>query len=183
MRWCLGRHKIRARLSAQPRASSATRPPFASAAAGVLALQASTVRAGLLGLFGSASYVFAAALLPLYEPIIWLDSSSFTAGTARHRGAVAARCDARRSFHARLHRRLHRSLPRGFSTSAVQWHPRREQRPFLSSHCFRSSPSPCLPLCGRKSSPATVDRYDGQKSPVRQRDARQPSSASTHDVS
>lgn len=145
MRWCLGRHKIRARLSAQPRASSATRPPFASAAAGVLALQASTVRAGLLGLFGSASYVFAAALLPLYEPIIWLDSSSFTAGTARHRGAVAARCDARRSFHARLHRRLH-----GFSTSAVQWHPRREQRPFLSSHCFRSRPRRVYPYAAAR---------------------------------
>ena len=63
---------------------------------------------------------------------------------------------------------------------AVEWRPQRGQRLFLRSHCFRSSPSPCLPSCGRKSSPATVDRYDGQKSPVRQRDARQPSSASTH---
>ena len=73
-----------------------------------------------------------------------------------------------------------RSPSGGFSTSAVEWRPQRGQRLFLPSHCFRSSPSPCLPSCGRKSSPATVDRYDGQKSPVRQRDARQPSSASTH---
>ena len=44
----------------------------------------------------------------------------------------------------------------------MEWRPQRAQRLFLSSHCFRSSPSPCLPLCGRKSSPATVDRYDGK---------------------
>jgi hypothetical protein len=56
-----------------------------------------------------------------------------------------------------------RSPSGGFSTSAVEWRPQRGQRLFLPSHCFRSSPSPCLPSCGRKSSPATVDRYDGQK--------------------
>ena len=61
----------------------------------VLALLASTVCAGLLGLFGSASYALAAALLLLYGPIIWLDSSSLTAGTAgtaepSRRGATLA---------------------------------------------------------------------------------------------
>ena len=185
MRWCLGRHKIRARLSAQPRASSATRPPFASAAAGVLALLASTVRAGLLGLFGSASYALAAALLPLYGPIIWLE---LFVVHRRHRPAPRSRRGAvRRSpfipCSVTSAASSVRSPSGGFSTSAVEWHPQRGQRLFLSSHCFRSSPSPCLPLCGRKSSPATVDRYDGQKSPVRQRDARQPSSASTRRMS
>ena len=61
----------------------------------VLALLASTVCAGLLGLFGSASYALAATLLLLYGPIIWLDLSSLTAGTAgtaepSRRGATLA---------------------------------------------------------------------------------------------
>jgi MFS family permease len=61
----------------------------------VLALLASTVCAALLGLFGSASYALAAGLLLLYGPIIWLDSSSLTAGTAgtaepSRRGATLA---------------------------------------------------------------------------------------------
>jgi len=43
---------------------------------------------------------------------------------------------------------------------AVEWRPQRGQRLFLRSHCFRSSPSPCLPSCGRKSSPATVGRNE-----------------------
>ena len=178
MRWCLGRHKIRARLSAQPRASSATRPPFASAAAGVLALQASTVRAGLLGLFGSASYVFAAALLPLYEPIIWLELCVIH---RRHRPAPRSRRGAlRRSpfVSCSVTSAASSILDLGGGMAPTTW-----AAAFLIVALLSVSPSPCLPLCGRKSSPATVDRYDGQKSPVRQRDARQPSSASTTGMS
>ena len=65
----------------------------------VLALLASTVCAGLLGLFGSTSYALAAALLLLYGPIIWLDSSSLTAGTA---GAEPSRRGATLAVHSML---------------------------------------------------------------------------------
>jgi predicted MFS family arabinose efflux permease len=60
-----------------------------------LALVASAVCAGLLGLFGPSSYVIAAALIVIYGPIVWLDSSSLTAGAAgtadpSRRGATLA---------------------------------------------------------------------------------------------
>ncbi len=47
-----------------------------------VALVASTVCACLLALFGPWSYVFAVALPVIYGPIVWLDSSSLTAGAA-----------------------------------------------------------------------------------------------------
>ncbi len=61
----------------------------------VLALIASALCACLLGIVGPRSYVLAAALLMLYGPIVWLDSSSLTAGTAgtaepSRRGATLA---------------------------------------------------------------------------------------------
>jgi MFS family permease len=61
----------------------------------LVALIASALCAGLLGLIGSVSYVLAATLLLLYGPIVWLDSSSLTAGTAgtaepSRRGATLA---------------------------------------------------------------------------------------------
>jgi predicted MFS family arabinose efflux permease len=60
-----------------------------------LALIASAICASLLGLFGSLSYVLAAVLLVVYGPIVWLDSSSLTAGAAgtadpSRRGATLA---------------------------------------------------------------------------------------------
>jgi predicted MFS family arabinose efflux permease len=60
-----------------------------------LALIASAVCASLLGLFGPSSYFLAAILLIIYGPIVWLDSSSLTAGTAgtadpSRRGATLA---------------------------------------------------------------------------------------------
>jgi predicted MFS family arabinose efflux permease len=60
-----------------------------------VALIASMVCACLLGLVGPSSYLLAAALLLLYGPIVWLDSSSLTAGTAgtaepSRRGATLA---------------------------------------------------------------------------------------------
>ena len=59
------------------------------------ALIASMVCACLLGLVGPSSYLLAASLLLLYGPIVWLDSSSLTAGTAgtaepSRRGATLA---------------------------------------------------------------------------------------------
>src|SRR4051812_27880845 len=59
------------------------------------ALVASMVCACLLGLVGPSSYLLAASLLLLYGPIVWLDSSSLTAGTAgtaepSRRGATLA---------------------------------------------------------------------------------------------
>ena len=47
-----------------------------------LAMAASAACAILLGFFGSQSYPFAVALMLIYGPIVWLDSSSLTAGTA-----------------------------------------------------------------------------------------------------
>jgi predicted MFS family arabinose efflux permease len=60
-----------------------------------LAMVASIVCAGLLGLVGPWSYWLAVALLLIYGPIVWLDSSSLTAGTAgtaepSRRGATLA---------------------------------------------------------------------------------------------
>jgi predicted MFS family arabinose efflux permease len=60
-----------------------------------IALFASAVCAAILGLFGSASYVVAVIILVLYGPIVWLDSSSLTAGAAgtaepARRGATLA---------------------------------------------------------------------------------------------
>jgi predicted MFS family arabinose efflux permease len=60
-----------------------------------LALVASAVCACLLGVFGQFSYVLAAVLLVIYGPIVWLDSSSLTAGAAgtadpSRRGATLA---------------------------------------------------------------------------------------------
>jgi len=51
--------------------------------------------AGALGLFGPSSYLIAVVLLVLYGPIVWLDSSSLTAGAAgtaepSRRGATLA---------------------------------------------------------------------------------------------
>jgi predicted MFS family arabinose efflux permease len=47
-----------------------------------IALAASAACAAALGLFGPASYGVAVVLLVLYGPIVWLDSSSLTAGAA-----------------------------------------------------------------------------------------------------
>ena len=47
-----------------------------------VALIASAICACLLGLIGPWSYLLAALLLVLYGPIVWLDSSSLTAGSA-----------------------------------------------------------------------------------------------------
>jgi MFS family permease len=60
-----------------------------------IALVASIVCAGMLGFIGSASYLFAVVLLLVYGPVVWLDSSSLTAGTAgtaepARRGATLA---------------------------------------------------------------------------------------------
>jgi len=60
-----------------------------------LAMAGSAICAMLLGVVGSQSYVFAVALMLIYGPIIWLDSSSLTAGTAgtaepSRRGATLA---------------------------------------------------------------------------------------------
>jgi predicted MFS family arabinose efflux permease len=46
------------------------------------ALIASAICAGLLGLIGPWSYLLAVLLLVIYGPIVWLDSSSLTAGAA-----------------------------------------------------------------------------------------------------
>jgi predicted MFS family arabinose efflux permease len=61
----------------------------------VMALIASAVCACLLGLFGPRSYGLAVVLLMAYGPLVWLDSSSLTAGTAgtaepARRGATLA---------------------------------------------------------------------------------------------
>ncbi len=48
----------------------------------LLALIASMLCAGALGIVGPRSYGLAAVLLILYGPIVWLDSSSLTAGAA-----------------------------------------------------------------------------------------------------
>ena len=55
----------------------------------------SAVCAILLGFLGSGSYPLAVALMLIYGPIVWLDSSSLTAGTAgtaepSRRGATLA---------------------------------------------------------------------------------------------
>ena len=60
-----------------------------------VALIASAVCAALLGLFGASSYLLAVVLLVIYGPIVWLDSSSLTAGAAgtadpARRGATLA---------------------------------------------------------------------------------------------
>src|SRR5712692_1632081 len=60
-----------------------------------LALMASAVCAGLLGFIGSGSYPIAVGLMLIYGVIVWLDSSSLTAGTAgtaepSRRGATLA---------------------------------------------------------------------------------------------
>jgi len=59
------------------------------------AMAASAVCAVLLGFVGSQSYAFAVVLILIYGPIVWLDSSSLTAGTAgtaepSRRGATLA---------------------------------------------------------------------------------------------
>jgi hypothetical protein len=70
-----------------------------------LAMIASAVCAGLLGFVGTHSYPIAVGLMLIYGVIVWLDSSSLTAGTAgtaepSRRGATLA------AFDARLYRRL-----------------------------------------------------------------------------
>ena len=60
-----------------------------------VALIASAVCAALLGFFGTSSYLLAVVLLVIYGPIVWLDSSSLTAGAAgtadpARRGATLA---------------------------------------------------------------------------------------------
>ena len=59
------------------------------------AMIASAICAVLLGFVGSQSYAFAVVLILIYGPIVWLDSSSLTAGTAgtaepSRRGATLA---------------------------------------------------------------------------------------------
>jgi len=59
------------------------------------AMLASAVCAALLGFMGSQSYLLAVGLMLIYGPIVWLDSSSLTAGTAgtaepARRGATLA---------------------------------------------------------------------------------------------
>jgi len=61
----------------------------------VTAMLASIVIGATIGFVGSTSYGLAAALLTVYGIVIWLDSSSFTAGTAgtvepSRRGATLA---------------------------------------------------------------------------------------------
>jgi MFS family permease len=61
----------------------------------VTAMLASILIGGTIGFLGSASYAVAAALITVYGVIIWLDSSSLTAGTAgtaepSRRGATLA---------------------------------------------------------------------------------------------
>jgi MFS family permease len=56
---------------------------------------ASVLLGALIGFIGTASYILAAALLMIYGVIIWLDSSSLTAGAAgtadpARRGATLA---------------------------------------------------------------------------------------------
>jgi len=60
-----------------------------------VALIASAVCAALLGFLGTSSYLLAVVLLVIYGPIVWLDSSSLTAGAAgtadpARRGATLA---------------------------------------------------------------------------------------------
>src|SRR4029079_10052852 len=60
-----------------------------------VALIASAVCAALLGFFGTSSYLLAVVLLVIYGPLVWLDSSSLTAGGAgtadpARRGATLA---------------------------------------------------------------------------------------------
>jgi len=61
----------------------------------VSAMLASILIGGTIGFIGSTSYAFAAVLITLYGIVIWLDSSSLTAGTAgtaepSRRGATLA---------------------------------------------------------------------------------------------
>jgi predicted MFS family arabinose efflux permease len=61
----------------------------------VTAMLASILIGGTIGFIGSTSYALAAALLTIYGVVIWLDSSSLTAGTAgtaepSRRGATLA---------------------------------------------------------------------------------------------
>jgi predicted MFS family arabinose efflux permease len=61
----------------------------------VAAMAASIVIGAIIGFLGSLSYALAAALLTIYGIVIWLDSSSLTAGTAgtaepSRRGATLA---------------------------------------------------------------------------------------------
>jgi predicted MFS family arabinose efflux permease len=65
-----------------------------------LALNASAGCACLLGLVGPLSYTFAVMLLLLYGPIVWLDSSSLTAGAAGT--AAASRRGATLAVHSML---------------------------------------------------------------------------------
>jgi MFS family permease len=60
-----------------------------------LAMLASAVCAALLGFMSSLSYPLAVGLMLIYGPIVWIDSSSLTAGTAgtaepSRRGATLA---------------------------------------------------------------------------------------------
>jgi MFS family permease len=61
----------------------------------VMAMMASILIGGSIGFLGSTSYALAAVLMTLYGIVIWLDSSSLTAGTAgtaepSRRGATLA---------------------------------------------------------------------------------------------
>jgi MFS family permease len=61
----------------------------------VTAMLASILIGGTIGFLGSTSYAVAAALMTIYSVVIWLDSSSLTAGTAgtaepSRRGATLA---------------------------------------------------------------------------------------------
>jgi MFS family permease len=60
-----------------------------------LAMTASAICALAIGFVGTQSYMLAVALILIYGPIVWLDSSSLTAGTAgtaepSRRGATLA---------------------------------------------------------------------------------------------
>src|SRR5581483_4601848 len=64
------------------------------------AMLASILIGGIIGFVGPMSYAIAAVLITLYGIVIWLDSSSPTAGTAGT--AEPSRRHAGRAFHARL---------------------------------------------------------------------------------
>ena len=96
---------------------------------------ASALFAATIGYFGSVSYTVAAAMLMIYGLIVWLDSSSLTAGAAGTADPARARRTARNSFGARIrgrvrgspHDRIHtrpetaacRALPGGLAFLAI----------------------------------------------------------------
>src|ERR1700730_5993987 len=64
---------------------------------------ASILIGGTIGFLGSSSYAIGAVLLTLYGIVIWLDSSSLTAGTARTAGtAEPSRRGATLAVHSML---------------------------------------------------------------------------------